>query len=104
MEHLMISWPLLFSIVILAGGAPIVAAFLRARGVSFSKLYLVLVGVATPATYVVFSAPKGVLQPDRCWFYLMDYCMPVPWILLLGFAIGNFAFLCLWALIKYGDR
>jgi len=99
----MISWSLFFAIVILAGGAPIVAAVLRSRGVSFAKLYLVLVGVATPATYVVASAPKGVLQPDRCWFYLLDYCMPVPWVLLVGFAIGNFAFICLWALTRFGN-
>jgi len=52
---------------------------------------------------VVASAPKGVLQPDRCWFYLLDYCMPVPWVLLVGFAIGNFAFICLWALTRFGN-
>lgn len=100
----MISTPLLIAIIVLAGGAPILAAFLRAKGVSFAKLWLVLVGVTTPATYVIFSAPKGVLQPDRCWFYLYDHCMPVPWVMLIGFAIGNFAFFCLWALIKYGNR
>lgn len=100
----MISTPLLISIIILAGGAPIVAAILRANRVSLFRLYLYLVGLSTPITYIIFSGPKDELQPDRCWFYMLDYCMPVPWILLLGFAIGNFAFFCLWALIKWGNR
>jgi hypothetical protein len=101
----MISWPLFFSIVILAGGTPILAAFLRAKGVSLVKLYWVLVGVATPTTFVVFGMPASqVVNQQYTWFTLGGYAFPTPWILLLGLAIGNFAFLCLWALIKYGNR
>jgi len=101
----MISWPLLFSIVILAGGAPIVAAFLRAKDVSFWNLYLVLVVVVTLVTFVVSTMPASqVVNHQYTWFTLWSYAFPTPWVLLAGFAIGNFVFLCLWALIKYGDR
>ena len=99
----MISMELLFSIIILSGGMPILASFLRAKHASLSRIYLILVGLITTVIYVALAAPKGQLQPDRCWFYFLEYCMPVPWVLLMGFAVGNFIFLCLWLLIKYGE-
>jgi hypothetical protein len=101
----MISWPLFFSIVILAGGAPIVAAVLRAYSVSFIKLYLVLTSLSTFVTFIITIMPEEeVVNHDYTWFCAFGYCYFTPWGLLVGFAIGNFAFLCLWALIKYGDR
>jgi hypothetical protein len=101
----MISWPLFFSIVILAGGAPIIAAILRSKQVSHFKLYLFLVSVVTLITFFVVSMPEEkVVNHDYTWFCFFGVCFATPWVLLVGFAIGNFAFLCLWALIKYGDR
>jgi len=101
----MISWTLLLLVIVLAASAPVVAAFLRAKKISYLKLYGFLVCLSVMITFVSLIMPSDqVVNSTYTWFVFGGYDFPTPWVLLVGFGIGNFIFLCLWALIKYADR
>ena len=95
-----LSWGQILFTVVAAAAAPWIAALLKAKRTSFLKIYSFCVLVATPLTYFTFIFPKSGISAERCWIPIGEYCLPLPWVLLIGFALGSFAALILWFLIK----
>ena len=95
-----LSWGHILFTVVAAAAAPWIAALLKAKRTSFLKIYSFCVVVSTPLTYIILIFPKNEIPAERCWIQISGYCLLPPGFLLIGFALGSFAALILWFLIK----
>ena len=96
-----LSWGHILFTVVAAAAMPWIAAFLRARGTSFLKIYSFCLGLALPGTYIFLIFPKNAIPPERCWIEIGTHCLPPLWTLWLGLAIGSVGAVLTWLAIKY---
>ena len=96
-----LSWGQILLTVISSMAAVWLAAYLKAKQVSFKKIYGLCIGFCSLLPYIFFLIrPRKQMNPDICWISLGEYCIPSLWVLLAGFAFGNYIYFFLWLYIR----
>ena len=92
-----LSWGQILLTVISSIAAVWLAAYLKAKQVSFKKIYGFCVAACALFGYALFLVrPRNQMNPDVCWIPIGEHCIPSPWVLVVGFAFGNLIAFALW--------
>ena len=91
-----LSWGQILLTVISSIAAVWLAAYLKAKQVTFRRIYSFCILATTAIFYIILIFPKSETPPERCWVEIGIYCLPPPWALLIGFAFGNLIAFALW--------
>ena len=85
-----LSWGQILLTAISSMAAVWLAAYLKAKQVSFKKVYGFCVAACALLGYMFFLfLARNKMASDVCWIPIGEYCIPSPWVLVVGFACGN---------------
>jgi hypothetical protein len=92
-----LSWGQTLFTIISSMAAVWLAAYLKAKQVSFKKVYGFCVAACALLGYMFFLfLPRNKMASDICWIPIGEHCIPSPWVLVVGFAFGNLIAFALW--------
>ena len=92
-----LSWGKIVLTVISSMAAVWLAAYLKAKEVSFKKIYGFCVIACIFFGYAfLLTLPRNKMASDICWIPIGEHCIPSPWVLVVGFAFGNLIAFALW--------